>query len=281
MKDLLTIPLGIYEKAIPLQYTWDEKFQIAKQAGFDFIELSIDGKHPRVDRLDWTDEELDEILTISKKHNMPFQTMAFTAPRFYPLGDETTYKQGIEMTIKALRVASRLGIKVMQIPAYDVYQKESTDKTKQRYKESLLDLLPIAEKCNVILAIEVLEDVPHMETIKQGQVLIDEINHPNLKLYADTGNVAYNNHPVYEDLECENNSIVACHVKDAIIHNEHNIPYGEGIVNFNECFMHFRKNDFNGYFVAECWSEEDPAFVPYLSKITEFIRNKIKEGEQK
>ena len=52
------IKLGVYEKAIPLQFDWPKKFRTAREAGFDFIELSIDGVEPRISRLNWSREEL-------------------------------------------------------------------------------------------------------------------------------------------------------------------------------------------------------------------------------
>ena len=42
MYDIKKRPLGIYEKALPNDFTWLEKMQAAKQAGFDYIEISID-----------------------------------------------------------------------------------------------------------------------------------------------------------------------------------------------------------------------------------------------
>ena len=34
--------LGLYEKAMPGWLTWAEKLQAAKNAGFDYVEMSID-----------------------------------------------------------------------------------------------------------------------------------------------------------------------------------------------------------------------------------------------
>ena len=42
MYDIKKRPLGIYEKALPNDFTWLEKMQAAKQAGFDYIEISIE-----------------------------------------------------------------------------------------------------------------------------------------------------------------------------------------------------------------------------------------------
>ena len=34
--------LGLYEKAMPSDLTWKEKLETAKEAGYDFVEISID-----------------------------------------------------------------------------------------------------------------------------------------------------------------------------------------------------------------------------------------------
>lgn len=34
--------IGIYEKALPKNITWQERLSLAKACGFEFIEMSID-----------------------------------------------------------------------------------------------------------------------------------------------------------------------------------------------------------------------------------------------
>jgi L-ribulose-5-phosphate 3-epimerase UlaE len=34
--------IGLYEKALPKQLNWEERLSAAKDAGFDFMEISID-----------------------------------------------------------------------------------------------------------------------------------------------------------------------------------------------------------------------------------------------
>ena len=53
--------LGIYEKAMPASLTWEERFICAKDAGFDFVEISVDETDERRARLDWSDEEIYEL----------------------------------------------------------------------------------------------------------------------------------------------------------------------------------------------------------------------------
>ena len=48
------VPLGIYEKALPAGECWLERLQLAKQLGFDFVEMSVDETDERLARLDWS-----------------------------------------------------------------------------------------------------------------------------------------------------------------------------------------------------------------------------------
>ena len=43
--------LGLYEKAMPSDLSWREKLTAAKQAGFDFLEISIDETDAKLSRL--------------------------------------------------------------------------------------------------------------------------------------------------------------------------------------------------------------------------------------
>ncbi|MEE6030509.1 xylulose 5-phosphate 3-epimerase, partial [Avibacterium paragallinarum] len=44
--------LGIYEKALPKNLSWQDRLSIAKACGFDFVEMSIDETDERLSRLD-------------------------------------------------------------------------------------------------------------------------------------------------------------------------------------------------------------------------------------
>ncbi|PLN13627.1 xylulose 5-phosphate 3-epimerase, partial [Klebsiella pneumoniae] len=48
-----SIPLGIYEKALPAGECWLERLKLAKALGFDFVEMSLDETDARLARLDW------------------------------------------------------------------------------------------------------------------------------------------------------------------------------------------------------------------------------------
>ena len=51
---MLKMPVGLYEKALPPELSWEERLAAAGQAGYDFIDISIDESDERLARLDWT-----------------------------------------------------------------------------------------------------------------------------------------------------------------------------------------------------------------------------------
>ncbi len=283
MTNLENIKLGVYEKSIPLQLSWKEKFECAKNAGFDFIELSIDGVEPRIHRLDWDDAQINEIRHAMEETGVPLLTMALTANRYYPLGESIPElrNKGIEIVRKGIRLAVRLGIRTIQLAPYDVCKSESTPETRALFLDALRELVPYAAENGVVLTLEVMPDeVPFCSSVQQARAIIDLIDSPYLQIYTDTGNVASNNMDPVPDLVYGGKHLIASHIKDATLGVCRDVPFGEGIVDFDACFRAFRALDFHGMFIAEMWSYEKEEFIPYLSTAVEFIRGKIKAANQ-
>ncbi len=45
---MLKMPVGLYEKALPPELSWEERLAAAGQAGYDFIDISIDESDERL-----------------------------------------------------------------------------------------------------------------------------------------------------------------------------------------------------------------------------------------
>lgn len=54
--------LGLYEKSMPGTLSIPEKLSEARQAGFDFLELSIDETDEKLARLEWGRKEIRQVL---------------------------------------------------------------------------------------------------------------------------------------------------------------------------------------------------------------------------
>lgn len=283
MTRLQDIKLGVYEKAIPLAYSWPKKLRTAKEAGFDYIEVSIDGLEPRINRLKWTNEELIAIRHAAEEEGMQFYTMALTANRYYPLGDDRdeVREQGKAIVRRAIEIASFLGIKIIQLAPYDVNGRESNEQTMRNFKESLKEVAEYAALNGVILTVEVMEDVPFITSVKAAREIIDEFDNPYLQIYTDTGNVAATGADPVPDLKNGGKHLLACHVKDGTLGCCRNVVFGEGLVDFDRCFDEFIRIGYHGLFVAEMWCDEDESFVPYLKTAADFIRAKIKAADER
>ena len=49
--------LGLYEKSMPNELSFREKLTYAREAGYDFLEMSIDETEEKLARLDWSVEK--------------------------------------------------------------------------------------------------------------------------------------------------------------------------------------------------------------------------------
>ena len=131
--------LGIYEKAMPSNVDWLERLLAARQAGFDFVEISIDETDGRQARLDWSPEERMKLLNTIQVAEMPIRTMCLSGHRKYPLGshDPDVRRRGMEIMEKAIRLACDLGIRIIQLAGYDVYYEEGDAETHRYFLENL------------------------------------------------------------------------------------------------------------------------------------------------
>ncbi|HBG32340.1 MAG TPA: L-ribulose-5-phosphate 4-epimerase, partial [Acholeplasmataceae bacterium] len=61
--------LGLYEKSMPNNLSFQQKLKVTKECGFDFIELSIDETDEKLARLDLSDQEIKHmVVTMEKEH---------------------------------------------------------------------------------------------------------------------------------------------------------------------------------------------------------------------
>ena len=120
--------IGLYEKAMPNTLTWKEKLEAAKEAGYDFVEISIDETDAKLARLDWTKEERLELVKTMYEVGLPIRSMCLSGHRKYPLGssDPATEARSLEIMEKAIQLAG-----------YDVYYDESTPETVERFGRNL------------------------------------------------------------------------------------------------------------------------------------------------
>ena len=265
MYDIKKRPLGIYEKALPNDFTWLEKMQAAKQAGFDYIEISIDESDERLARLDWSDEKIEEIRSYMKETGIIIPSMCLSGHRRFPFGSKNKEirDKAFEIMEKGIILAQKLGVRVIQLATYDVYYEESDEETKALFLEGLKKSVEMASHAGVILAMEIM-DTPFVGTILRAMHYIKEIRSPYFKIYPDMGNLTQFSADVESEFELGISETVAIHVKETNPGVFKCVPFGEGTVRFTDIFKKLKDlkaNVLGGLMPGSIYSKDNKATV--------------------
>ena len=231
--------LGLYEKSMPGTLTWAEKLQAAKNAGFDYVEMSIDETDDKLARLDFSEGEIDEIRAAMRTVNLPFRSICLSGHRKYPFGshNKDTQKRSMEIMQKAVIFAAKLGIRTIQLAGYDVYYEDGDDQTRADFLENLKLATEMATKEGVMLGFETME-TPFMDTVGKAMHYVNIVNSPYLGVYPDVGNITNSSllykTDVLDDLKSGKGHIFAVHLKETVPGKYREIPYGTGHVDFEK-----------------------------------------------
>ena len=260
--------LGIYEKALPKNISWQDRLSIAKTCGFDFVEISIDETDERLARLDWSKEERIELVKAIINTGVTIPSMCLSGHRRFPFGshDEATRQKAYEIMEKAIQLADDLGVRVIQLAGYDVYYEEGDAVTLDYFIQNLKKATEMASQKGILLGFETME-TPFMNTVEKSMRFVELVKSPYLQVYPDSGNLmnaslepgAKN---VYEDIELGRGHIVAAHLKETIPGHYREIPFGTGQIDFKrmvDTFLSIGVNRFTGefwYVGQENWLED-------------------------
>ncbi|MFV0255263.1 MAG: L-ribulose-5-phosphate 3-epimerase [Erysipelotrichaceae bacterium] len=258
--------IGIYEKAISSKFSWLEKVLIAKQAGYDFIEMSIDESDERLSRLNYSNKERMTILKTIKDNNFEIRSMCLSAHRKYPFGSicEKTRNKAKEIIFEAIILANDLGIKNIQLAGYDVYYEKSSDETLKYFLDGLKYATKLAERNNVMLSIEIM-DTAFLGTIKRALKYVRLVNSPYLKIYPDVGNLSqWSNDPI-EEIREGFHDIVAIHLKDTKKNTFRDLKFGEGDVDFKGIFKELKSLDYTGPYLVEMWFDKNREYTMFCA----------------
>ncbi len=278
MKDGLPI-FGIYEKALK-PGPFREMFRDAAQAGYQAFELSIDATDERLRRLEWGKEEIAEVWQAAARSGIRLLTMCLSGHKRFPLGSTDPEIRGTGMKIleRAVELSRRLGIRVIQIPGFDVYDREErTADTRKRYVESLYQAVRLAERECVTLAIEPVEG--NLLAVRDTMEVVRQIDSLFLQIYPDVANINSLGIDPIEDLSYGRGHIAAVHMRDSLpgIYDA-TIPFGTGKLDFDGVFRRLREIGFAGPLIVEMWNTERPEYREYIVQAREYMEEHIRKA---
>lgn len=229
--------LGLYEKSMPNSLTLPQKLAEAREAGFDYLELSIDETDAKLARLDWSREEIAELLQAQVEQELPIRSICLSGHRKYPLGhpDPAVQQQSLTIMEKAVCLAAQLGIRTIQLAGYDVYYEPSTPQTRRDFEKNLRLSVDMAAREGVILGFETMETA-FLNTVAKAMYWVNRINSPYLQVYPDIGNLTnaaltYES-DVCQDLRMGEGHLAAVHLKETTPGVFREVPFGAGHVDF-------------------------------------------------
>ena len=278
---MFKMPVGLYEKALPASLSWEERLAAAGQAGYDFIEISIDESDERLARLDWSVSQRAALRRSIENTGVRIMTMCLSGHRKYPLGSHTPElrQRGLEILHKAIDFAGDIGLRVVQVMGYDVFYEPSDDVTRVNFIDGLQYGVRWAGQAGVMLGLENL-DTPFVENLSKALAIIHEVNSPWLHLYPDIGNLAAAGCNPADEIALAKGQLLGIHVKDAMPRVIRGIPFEQGIVPFRETFRALAQTGFWGLLGVEIWGQmhsgEDP--VASVAAARKFVDGLVTEA---
>ena len=229
-----------------------------------------------------TREERKALVDAMYQAGLPINTMCLSGQRKYPLGsrDESGRARGLEIMEKAIQLACDLGLRIIQLAGYDVYDEEGGEDTRALFLENLKKSAEMAAAAGVTLAFETME-TEFMNTVEKAMAYVKLVNSPYLKVYPDSGNltnaaVAYHTR-VSDDLETGRGSISAVHLKETKPGVFREVPYGTGHVAFVDVIKTAWSQGVRLY-NAEFWYVGQENWQDNLRENNAFLRDKFQQA---
>lgn len=271
--------LGLYEKSMPSTLTWVQKLTIAKNSGFDYLEISIDESDAKLARLDQPTDEIKEAI---QKTSVPISSMCLSGHRKYPLGshDKEIQKKSLEIMKKAIDFAADLGIRIIQLAGYDVYYEDGDLYTNHDFETNLKKCVEMAAEKGIVLGFETME-TPFMDTVEKAMRYVNLVSSPYLGVYPDIGNLK-NASLLYgvdvdEDLMCGKGHIFASHLKETVPGKYREIPFGTGHTEFVKNIKTLKRLGVR-MFVGEFWYVNNEDWEDVVKNAGIFLRDKLDKG---
>jgi L-ribulose-5-phosphate 3-epimerase len=285
MKASRVHPIGIYEKALPAALSWPERLQLARECGFDFVEMSIDESDVRLSRLDWDQAERRRLVQAVMDSGVRIPTMCLSGHRRFPFGshDAAVRERARQIMDKAIGFAQDVGIRTIQLAGYDVYYEKQDESTLRRFEEGLQWAVQRAAAAQVMIAVEIM-DTAFMNSISKWLAWEERIRSPWFTVYPDVGNLSAWGNDVPLELRRGISRIAAIHLKDTLPVTPgspgkfRDVPFGEGCVDFAGVFRTLKALNYRGTFLIEMWTEKAKEPVKELLDARHWIEARMREG---
>ncbi|HEX5416483.1 MAG TPA: sugar phosphate isomerase/epimerase family protein [Chloroflexota bacterium] len=174
---------GVYLGCFPADLSVEECFEMAGDAGFDGVELRVD------EALIENPGRVRELRSLAERGLPIHSVMAAAGRRPSITANEPEERaRALELLRGTLRVAAELGAGAALVVPGAVNDQVSYDNAYTRAQTALDELARAAEETGVTACIENVWNKFLLSPLEMRR-LVDEIDHPRIKVYFDVGNV--------------------------------------------------------------------------------------------
>ena len=181
-----------------------ERFQVAKDAGFEAIECNTEPDQSKA----------EEMLAASKKTSLPIHSVMNSEHWRSPLSssDPAVVEKSMEGMRTSLRNAKLWGADtVLLVPAV-VNPETPYGAAWERSQANIKKLIPLAKELNVIIGIEEVWNKFLLSPLEMAKY-VDEFHSPYIRAYFDVGNIEIWGYP-QDWIRTLGKRIVKVHIKD-------------------------------------------------------------------
>ncbi|MBG98929.1 MAG: xylose isomerase [Solibacterales bacterium] len=217
-----SITKAILVSMLPKELSYLDRFRLAVEIGFKEVEMRTVSNHM----------EAISIKKAADKAGIRIHSVMNQAHWQYPLSSPKALD--VEMSMRGMQISLHQAKlydadTVLLVPA--VVRSDTTyEQAWERSQEKIRQLIPLAEKLNIIIAIEEVWN-KFLLTARDFVQFIDEFNHPLIQAYLDVGNMVHYGVPQHWIREV-GKRIVKVHLKDYSRRSRQFVNLGEGDVDW-------------------------------------------------
>lgn len=276
-----TVSLGIYEKALrgsdlTTRNEWEAFLAQIPEAGFSFVDLSVDESPEREARLEWDSSRRRMVSRALMTVGTMIGGLCLSVHRKIGPGsaDPAVRERAREVMAQGIRLCSDLGIPVLQVAGYFCYYEPMNRDAERHYVEMLVEAADLASRYGVMLGIENV-DGTDITSITRAMDMVEAVDSPWLQVYPDLGNIAEQGLDPTAELSAGEGHMVAMHAKDVRRGEPRWVGMGQGIVDWDLSFALLANQGWSGRLMIEMWNDDAPDSLERCQNARRFITRKL------
>jgi hexulose-6-phosphate isomerase len=231
--------------------SWQEEFSTAARLGFDAIEWIFEAERASENPVSSAAGRA-EIKRVVSETGVAVRSLCadyFMVHRLAGDGEERV-QANLRVLCNLIELGAELGAERILLPLLETAAVD-TPQLREEVARSLRSVAPLAASSGVTLGLEM--EIPG----EQYAALIQDVGHPAVRAYYDTGNSTAQGYDIALDIAPLLSSLFAVHVKDRKRHGT-SVRLGTGDCNFDGFLRAITASGFSGDFVLQHYFEDDP-----------------------